>query len=143
MCDYSMHALKNRKAVVGDTIKTSNFGGHSSPGIESSKPGEAMTAICLLPGTGIEFDQPIQYRNGGYSPTITNCKIGRYVRRPSNSYSDYLQLTDGTMVLIAYLVSGQYGKVTYVPEEVIKQVDEPATKTKSRMERLTDLLTIG
>jgi hypothetical protein len=147
MCDYSMHALKNRKAVVGDKIKTSDFSRHSSPGIESCKPGEAMVAICLLPGTGIEFDQPVSYRDNGYQMMVSDFKIGRYVHRPIHaSYSDWLQFPDGTKTLIAYLIPGQTGTVTYVPEEAIKQVDEPAPAKKkvamseSLRRRISDLM---
>jgi hypothetical protein len=144
MCDYSMHALQNRKAVVGDKIKTSVFNGHSSPGIESCKPGESMVAICLIPGTGIEFDQPITYRHNGYLMRASDFKVAKYVHIPNPSYSDHLKFPDGTMILIAYLAPGQTGTVAYVPEEVVKQTDEtPPVHEKVRRpvrQRLADLL---
>jgi hypothetical protein len=143
MCDYSMHAVKNRKAVVGDKVRTSNFGGKSSPGLESlSEPG---VAICLIPGTGVEFNDPIHHTNEGRGPhTITDFKITRYVRKEGHSteFKDAFQFPDGTVMLMAYLPVGQHGTVTYVPEEVVKQTDQPAKEptTRTRLRTLRDLL---
>jgi hypothetical protein len=146
MCDYSMHAIKNRKAVVGDKIKTSIFNGHSSPGIESCAPGEAMMAICLIPGTGIEFDRPVTYRKNGYAMMVSDYRTAKYVHIPNASYSDHLKFPDGSLILIAYLAPGQTGTVAYVPEEVVKQVDEPVLTTTlatTRRRRVAELFGIS
>jgi hypothetical protein len=144
MCDYSMHAVKNRKAVVGDKVKTSDFKRTSSPGLESlSEPG---MAICLIPGTGVEFDEPVQHRdvNMNMSLNAQPFKIGRYVRKTGDAaeFKDAFQFPDGTMVLMAYLVTNQTGTVTYVPEEIIKQTEQPAKKpvARSRLRTLRDLV---
>jgi hypothetical protein len=144
MCDYSMHAIKNRKAVVGDKVKTSDFARTSSPGLESIT--EPNLAICLIPGTGVEFDEPVQHRDvsvNGIGVTLP-FKIGRYVRKPGHEaeFHDAFQFPDGTVVLMAYLVTNQTGTVTYVPEEVVKPTEQPAKKpaTRSRLRTLRDLL---
>jgi hypothetical protein len=145
MCDYSMHAIKNRKAVVGDKVKTSDFARTSSPGLESiTEPG---VAICLIPGTGVEFDEPVSRRDvtANLGPNVTlPFKIGRYVRKPGHEaeFHDAFQFPDGTMVLMAYLCMNQHGTVTYVPEEVVKPTEQPAKKpaTRSRLRTLRDLL---
>lgn len=148
MCDYSMHAVKNRKAVVGDKVKTSDFGRTSSPGLESLS--EPNLAICLIPGTGIEFNEPIRYiavEKHGSPIEVTEFKIGRYVRKEGceAEFKDAFQLPNGDVVLIAYFKIGQTGTVTYVPEEVVKQTDQPAKQPVSRPRRiraLRDLLQV-
>jgi hypothetical protein len=143
MCDYSMHAVKNRKAVVGDKVKTSDFTRTSSPGLESlSEPG---VAICLIPGTGVEFDEPIRYTavNIYGSPiVISDFKIGRYIRKEGieAEFKDTIQFPDGSTVLMAYLKNGQTGTVTYVPKEVVKQTDQPVEQPVRRRRTLRDLL---
>jgi hypothetical protein len=143
MCDYSMHAIKNRKAVVGDKVKTSDFMRTSSPGLESlTEPG---VAICLIPGTGVEFDEPVQHRDIGLNfNTPIPFKIGRYVRKAGHEteFKDAVQFPDGSMVLMAYLVTNQTGTVTYVPEEIVKQTEQPAKKpvSRTRYQRVRDLI---
>jgi hypothetical protein len=143
MCDYSMHAVKNRKAVVGDKVKTSDFKRTSSPGLESlSEPG---LAICLLPGTGVEFDEPVHHRDVNMNPHAPiSFKIGRYVRKAGDQaeFHDAFQFPDGTVVLMAYLCTNQTGTVTYVPEEIIKQTEQPAKKPafRTRYQRVRDLI---
>ena len=142
MCDYSMHAVMNRKAVVGDKVITSNFQGRSSHGLESLKPEEVGTAICLIPGTGIEFDKPVQYTNMmGKMVVDSPYRTGRYISMGNvirSNYNDAIQFPDGTVTLLVYLKLNQTGTVAYVPEEVVKQTDEPKKTVRRRVADLLD-----
>ena len=49
MCDYSLHALATRPAVVGETLITTTFRGTSTRGFASER--EPAVAVCMFPGT--------------------------------------------------------------------------------------------
>ena len=57
MCDYSMHAVANRPAKVGETLITTTFRGTSTRGFASEQ--EPAVAVCLLPGTELAFTPQI------------------------------------------------------------------------------------
>ena len=58
MCDYSLHHVKSRSAIVGDKLTTRNFG-TGTRGFAA--PEDATTAVCVLPGTELAFEQPVVY----------------------------------------------------------------------------------
>ncbi|SRR5258706_3251293 len=57
MCDYSIHSL-NRKAKVGDKLVSTTFNSHSRG---FSEVGEPSIAVCVKPGTEIEFEGNVRY----------------------------------------------------------------------------------
>ena len=64
MCDYSLQNVKSRKAEIEDKLVVTQFG-LGTTGFRSrlETPDEPITAICLLPGSEIAFDEPIKYRS--------------------------------------------------------------------------------
>jgi hypothetical protein len=56
MCDYSLQHVQSRPAKLAEKLITRNFG-LGTRGFCS--PGDPNTAVCVLPGTELAFDQPI------------------------------------------------------------------------------------
>ena len=62
MCDYSLHLVASRPAKVGETLVTTRF--HSfTRGFASVD--ERNTAVCVLPGTELAFEEEVQYETSG------------------------------------------------------------------------------
>jgi hypothetical protein len=141
MCDYSLEALKSRKAVVGDKLVTRNFG-HGTSGFASATDGdaEAMTAICLLPGTELSFDAPVQtkawtkygtvegiYCAVEHAPATIEHKVARFTKINTDNYfthHDGLEFPGVFGVdpcLLNHLVEGQTATVLQ-----LGCVEEPA-----------------
>jgi hypothetical protein len=59
MCDYSLENQISRPAEIGDRLVTSSFPMTPTRGFCAA--GEPGVAICLLPGTELAFDRPVQY----------------------------------------------------------------------------------
>src|SRR5439155_3807434 len=59
MCDYSLHHVMSRPAAVGDKLVSTTFPGTITRGFAPA--GDPNTAICLLPGTEIAFEDEIRY----------------------------------------------------------------------------------
>jgi hypothetical protein len=62
MCDYSLQHAQSRPANAAEKLVTRNFG-TSTRGFCS--PNDQNTAVCLLPGTELAFERPIE----AYLPT--------------------------------------------------------------------------
>jgi hypothetical protein len=62
MCDFSLQHAKSRPAVVADKLVSHNFG-RGTIGFKSvDDPIGDATAVCILPGTELAFDEPIKLR---------------------------------------------------------------------------------
>ncbi len=59
MCDYSLHLMASRPAKVADNLVATDFVKSITRGF--SAVDQPDVAVCLLPGTEIAFDQPVQY----------------------------------------------------------------------------------
>src|ERR1043166_326565 len=59
MCDYSLHAVQSRPAVVGETLVTTTFRGTSTRGFASES--DRAVAVCMLPGTELAFTDNVRY----------------------------------------------------------------------------------
>jgi len=53
MCDYSLDLVASRPAKVGDELVTTQFKNSITRGFAAI--GEPNVAVCLLPGTALEF----------------------------------------------------------------------------------------
>jgi hypothetical protein len=58
MCDYSLHDVASRPAQVGDKLVTTEFWNTMTRGF--SPVGKPKLAVCLLPGTEVAFENPVQ-----------------------------------------------------------------------------------
>src|SRR5437016_11038920 len=76
MCDYSLHALATRPAVVGETLISTTFRGTSTRGFASER--EPAVAVCLLPGTELAFEQNVKYDNRWIWTRTTGFRVGKF-----------------------------------------------------------------
>lgn len=149
MCDYSLESVKSRAAVKGDRLVTRNFGcgtyGFAEEGV-TAEIGTSGTAICLLPGTELAFDAPVQVR--AWTKWGQDCvaidhpaktiehRVARFTKvNPDEMFKhhDGLEFPDhlGVFpVLLTHLVEGQTATVIQLPAdpEAAKALDEATRK---------------
>lgn len=128
MCDYSLNAVKSRKAQVEDKLVVQQFA-YGTTGFRSrlETPDEQITAICLLPGTEVAFDKPIEYRshdrNGdgfyisfqGHVSVHSVAVFCQINKTETHKHHDAIELPDGTQVLLNDLTAGQFATVLQLP----------------------------
>lgn len=140
MCDYSLEAVKNRKATVGDKLVTQRFYSHTTGFVD---PSTADTAVCIMPGTEIAFDAPIS-KLGSYATPLadrevidTGFTVAKFVQihrdlAHTSYHKDGLEFVDGSQVLINDLVVGQKASVLQLPAEpLVQHTDLPAMTEQS------------
>jgi len=112
MCDYSLQHVKSRPAKVADKLVTHNFG-TGTGGFCS--PEDRSTAVCLIPGTELAFEQPIMAN----VPTEAHrTGIFRQINRNvSYRHHDALELPGGQIVLLTQLCEGQIATVLQLPAQ--------------------------
>ena len=118
MCDYSLHHVMSRPATVGDKLVSTTFPGTITRGF--APEGDPNTAVCLLPGTEVAFDDDVRhYEEVTHFPTR---KAGHRVARfreidLDNPYAhhDALEFPDGRLVLVTRLCEGQHVSVLQLP----------------------------
>jgi hypothetical protein len=134
MCDYSLQSVATRPAKVGDRLVTARFANSLTRGF--SAIGEPNTAVCLVPGTEIAFDNDIEFEGGlGYYRIGTReKKIGTTVARfrqvdtdKLDVHHDALELPDGQIVLLTRLVEGQFATVLQLPAAPQKSAQKQNT----------------
>jgi hypothetical protein len=119
MCDYSLQAVKSRPAQVGEKLVTHNFGTGSRgfcPADEHEKPG--ATAVCVMPGTEIAFDEPVVMTRGIFTGRVSkaNVAIFRQINKDEkHCHHDALELVDGEVILLSVLPEGQTATVLQLP----------------------------
>jgi hypothetical protein len=123
MCDYSLHAVKSRKAKVGDKLVSTAFADTVTRGF--ADVGEPDVAVCMLPGTELAFEQDVmvnqKYR---FMPkTRLRATVARFtqvsVRNP-NVHHDALEfpgLVGQSPVLVTNLIVGQRVTVLQLPAQ--------------------------
>ena len=118
MCDYSLHAVAHRPAKVGDKLISTRFMSTSTRGFMAA--GEPGTAICVLPGTELAFEQDVMCGIGTWS--FGNLKISERVARFRNvnqdradAYHDALEFPTGEVVLLTEICEGQRATVLQLP----------------------------
>lgn len=142
MCDYSLQNVKSRAAKVDDKLVTKNFGTGTTGFADVA---DKDTAVCVLPGTEIAFDDKIVTSFcKTLSPPGSTCdqqNLGYNVARFRQinkdkvvSHHDALELPDGRQVLLTLLKEGQTATVLQLPA---------APKTEQEAEEQKRLETIG
>jgi hypothetical protein len=132
MCDYSLHHVASRPAKVGDQLVSTKFQNSITRGF--SAVGEPNVAVCLLPGTELAFDHPVECDPAfGFLP---NRKIGQSVARfrhvnedHPTAHHDALEFPDGQVVLVTRLCAGQRATVLQLPAapRAISEAEERRT----------------
>ncbi len=144
MCDYSLEAVKSRKAAVGDRLTIKKFGHGTSGFMEAGSNVIEPDAVCLLPGTELAFDEPVKVKacyalaatpnsQGGYSaayngPTTIEHKVARFTKIDENlhfRHHDGLEFPDRigvAPVLLTNLEEGQTATVLQMPVEAVAEL---------------------
>jgi|SRR3954453_23074134 hypothetical protein len=112
MCDYSLQHVQSRVAKIADKLVTHNFG-TGTRGFCS--PEDRSTAVCLIPGTELAFEQPIMAN----VPTEAHrTAIFRQINKDvSYRHHDALELPGGQIVLLTQLFPDQIATVLQLPAQ--------------------------
>jgi len=112
MCDYSLQQVRSRPAKVADKLMIRNFG-TGTRGFCS--PDDQATAVCLLPGTELAFERPIEacMLLGAHRTAIFR-QVNKTV---PYAHHDALELPGGQMVMVTHLAEGQLATVLQLPAE--------------------------
>jgi hypothetical protein len=121
MCDYSLHHVASRPALVGDKLTTTEFAKSITRGFAAV--GEPEVAVCLLPGTELAFEDDIQYDRAlsFFGKARVNHRVARFRQVNMNDphvHHDALEFPDGEIVKVTRLVAGQTATVLQLPASV-------------------------
>lgn len=120
MCDYSAKAVKQREAAKDDVLVSHALTAHTRGFVGITDP---STAVCLLPGTQLAFDKPVEVESTGLRSFIagasnlgftvaTFCQVEK---DNSRTHHDALEFPDGTTVKLNTLLPGQTATVIQLP----------------------------
>jgi len=104
MCDYSLHAMATRPAVVGETLISTTFRGTSTRGFASEKAPEV--AVCMLPGTELAFAQDVKYDSRWIWTKTIGFRVGMFNAinpHVRERHHDAIEFPDGSYVLAGEL----------------------------------------
>ena len=111
MCDYSIIASKSRPARVADKLTTHQF--VSSTGFKAAD--EIDTAVCLLPGTELAFDENVKLRGCATTYPFNTAIFRQGHKDQARMHHDMLEFADGRQVLLTHLELGQTATVLQLP----------------------------
>lgn len=117
MCDYSLESVASRPARVADRLVSTSFVTSFTRGFAGVD--DLDTAVCVLPGTEIAFDEEVAYEKPvTYEIVRTAAKVARF--RQINlieprSHHDALEFPSGQVVLLSRLIPGQCATVLQLP----------------------------
>jgi hypothetical protein len=126
MCDYSLENQFSRPAEVGDRLVTSSFPLTPTRGFCAA--GEPGVAVCLLPGTELVFERPVETAGfWGLLSKFIGARLGRKFEETRvarfrqvdlenpHTHHDALELADGRIVKLTMLQDGQMARVIQLP----------------------------
>jgi hypothetical protein len=125
MCDYSLHAVASRPAVVGETLVTTTFRGTSTRGFAAES--DPNVAVCMLPGTELAFESEVKYDNRWIWTRTVDSRVGKFGKidpHIHDRHHDAIEFPDGNYVLVTQLCEGQRVSVLQLP--VTQPVNPPA-----------------
>ena len=139
MCDFSLMHAKSRPAEVADKLVTKDFGRGTwgfAPASDADKPADESIAVCVLPGTEIAFDKPVEIRSGwfGSSTNKLECQTARFRQVDTESpctHHDALEFATGEVIKLTTLHQGQTATVLQLPA---KPKNEQEAKEQERLE---------
>jgi hypothetical protein len=112
MCDYSLQQIRSRPAAIGEKLITHNFGTGTSGFCPAD---DQNTAVCLLPGTELAFERPIQ---ASVPADKHMTAIFRQVNKTvPYTHHDALELPGGQIVMLTLLSGGQVATVLQLPAQ--------------------------
>ena len=103
MCDYSLESIANRPAKVGEKLVLTQFKNSFTRGF--SAVGEPEVAICLLPGTELDFDRDVECDHplGFFPKKNLGEKVARFRQinlRSHYEHHDAVEFPSGKVVLL-------------------------------------------
>jgi hypothetical protein len=118
MCDFSLEFVASRPAQVGDKLVSTRFDNSLTRGFAAV--GEPGTAVCLLPGTELAFQKPVQCKRGwGVLPNLviedTVARFRQINMDKPRAHHDALEFPNGQVMLLHNLVEGQRTSVLQLP----------------------------
>jgi hypothetical protein len=122
MCDYSMSALASRPAKVDDKLVVKQATTGSTGFLETAKNEAGFdydVAVCVLPGTEIAFDKPIEIKawlGDDMKTYATNLARFRQIDlEETRTHHDALELATGEIIKLNLLIAGQTATVLQLP----------------------------
>ena len=122
MCDYSLHNVATRPAMVGDKLVTTQFNNCITRGFAAV--GEPTVAVCLLAGTEVAFEKEVGLRPSALSLFRKTRTLSEKVARfrqikmdQPNVHHDALEFSNGEIVLLTTLYEGQHATVLQLPAQ--------------------------
>jgi hypothetical protein len=120
MCDYSIKVEKTRAAEVNDVLVVTDFKA-GTRGFATKD--DAETAICVLPGTEIAFEQDVtitplwaQFVDTPFPPAGSRLARFRQIRKLEvNTHHDALEFSTGELVLLNHICEGTMARVLQLP----------------------------
>jgi len=115
MCDYSLHTVASRPAKAADRLVVTEFRGSLTRGFASVD--DSITAVCLLPGTEIEFEKEVCVRGIIFHKKIRD-RLARFRKLDlydPHRHHDALEFSNGTVVMLTHLMPGQKARVLQLP----------------------------
>jgi hypothetical protein len=120
MCDYSLHNVKSRPAMVGDKLTTHDF----NTGTRGfAAPEDANMAVCVLPGTELAFAAAVRCGRSGssgcnvYEVNHTTAIFRQIKKENLYTHHDALEFPDGQIVLLTDLFEHQEAMVLQLPAQ--------------------------
>jgi len=118
MCDYSLHSVASRPAMVGDKLVTTGFVNSYTRGFASVE--DRAVAVCLLPGTELAFERDVDLGSlfGLFRRKAVAGKLARFRQINSSNphtHHDALEFPSGKVVLLTHLPEGQRATVLQLP----------------------------
>jgi hypothetical protein len=130
MCDYSLHAVATRPAEVAETLVSTSF----STGTHGfASPDDPKVAVCLRPGTEIAFEKDAQTDGMMFQKNIGD-RLARFRQINTDrvhQHHDALEFSNGTIILVTNLATGQRATVLQLPASPIEekpQASQPAAR---------------
>ncbi len=122
MCDFSIKAAKSHPATVGEKLVTHGFGWGTTGFAEVGTVTEdryAATAVCLLPGTELAFDEPVAYTHREtwtfHQSTHKVARFRQINKDQEKVHHDAIEFPDGEQVLLTALQERQNCTVLQLP----------------------------
>ena len=136
MCDYSLHLVASRPATVGDKLIATDFSRSITRGFAAVA--DPDTAVCLLPGTELAFEETVTY-DRAFS-LFGKARVGHKVARfrqinmdDPNVHHDALEFPGGQIVLVTRLTPGQRATVLQMPASG-RVHDHEASETRAPLQ---------
>ena len=128
MCDFSLRHALSRPAAVGDELVTKNFGMTT---VGFADVNELDLAVCVMPGTEIAFEKPIDVVCEDVGRSQYSVVIFRQIDMDvQNTHHDVVEFPDGNTVKLTHLSPGQRAKVLQLPASS-KTAEEAKEQTRA------------